>query len=86
MELEQVQRQKNMQLLQEPRHIKAECHALKEKKKKSSRAKYKSNYIEEINYCCETSMSKVTMEDMNILTIESTIEAQVHLTTEGVTN
>ena len=63
-----------------PRHIKADCRALKSKTDKAQRAYQRSNRHEEVNYV--SSSAEILTTDPNILSIENPIKSEVLLTTE----
>ena len=59
----------------------------KRRMKSLSKPNRRPNTSEEVNYCDSSpTMERVTPEDTNILTVESTIEAEVLLTTAESTN
>jgi ATP-binding cassette subfamily B (MDR/TAP) protein 1 len=72
-----------------PGHVKTECRALKAKNGKFT---HKGSRPEEVNFCGSSSMTLrstvgVTSEDdLNILNVESTTEAEVLLTMEDATS
>jgi hypothetical protein len=72
-----------------PGHIKADCRTLKAKNGKFTQ---KGNRTEEVNFCGSSSMilrrtiGDTTEDDPNILTVESTTEAETLLTTEEATS
>jgi hypothetical protein len=72
-----------------PGHIKADCRALKAKNGKFTQ---KGNRTVEVNFCSSSSttlrrtIGDITEDDPNILTVESTTEAEVLLTTEEATS
>ena len=67
-------------------HIKADCQALKVKNKKAQTVVKHSNRSEEVHFLLSTSsIERNTTKDTHILTMESTIEVEVLLTTEEST-
>jgi hypothetical protein len=72
-----------------PGHIKADCRVLKAK---NGKFRQKGNRHEEVNFCGSSSTTlrrtngDTPKDDANILTVESTTEAEVLLMTEEATN
>jgi hypothetical protein len=75
-----------------PGHIKAYCRALKSKNEKLQKCDQRGSHTDEVNWCGSSSTSahitkgEILEDDPNILTVESSIEAEALLTMEETTS